>query len=101
IDQTVNIESIESTKAIRSKKKIYGVIAIKKAANNPTRLLKKTRPKRKMPIKVPKPEATARSRPANKGSATILKTGIMLHINKGVLPSDKGKNLKVGSAFIT
>ena len=57
----------------------------------------RTRVKRAIPIRDNKPAKTETILPATKGSEKILSEGIVAHINRGCLPSDKGKNRNEGS----
>jgi hypothetical protein len=98
----INIESIESTRAILSKNTENGEMAYKKVVANETNLFLKNRyDNTNTPKIVPNPVNTDINLPINKGSLKRLITNIKTHINRGCLPSDKGKNLNVGSEAIT
>jgi len=64
-------------------------------------LLKRRRLAINKPNIEPKPQNTDNNRPANKGSAIIFKNGIIVQIKNGGDPTERGKNLKEGSALIT
>lgn len=57
--------------------------------------------RRYIPKIVISPDRTDKKRPANSGSEKNLRKGIVSHINNGCLPSVKGRNRKVSTAFIT
>ena len=54
-----------------------------------------------IPMLDPKPARVERNLPVNKGSVKILVSGIMSHMNRGCLPSEIGRNLRVESARMT
>ncbi len=54
-----------------------------------------------MPAMVPKPARAEKTRPAKSGSEKILRKGMVAHMYKGCLPSDKGRNRSEGSARMT
>lgn len=66
-----------------------------------TRILKTLSDTKKTPTRVINPATTDKNLPAKRGSEKIFKKGIIVHINKGALPSDKGKKRRVGSDFMT
>src|SRR5437868_6173426 len=93
--------NIESTNAIRSKKNAKGVNAyIKPAASAAFLDLKSRNERYEMPNNVPRPENTETSLPAIKWLAMIFRNGITIHIKRGSLPSERGRNRRVSSAFI-